>query len=218
MASMRDIQRRKVSVQSTGQITKAMKLVSTVKLQKARARVESTKPYFEQMYSAVQSILARSGNVKHKYLKSYEDKKKAVIVITSNRGLAGGYISNIVKLLTKNEEFSKNFKRRQPSKDHWMDFSIGSSACHIGVTQIRKTNSIGVELYINDDKELFKSIYVHKEDVEKIMMDYDKLVMIPNELTYVRQLEQYNIFSSKINIIPTLVHQYCEKVFQKPQK
>ena len=108
MASMRDIQRRKVSVQSTGQITKAMKLVSTVKLQKARARVEGTKPYFEQMYSAVQSILARSGNVKHKYLKSYEDKKKAVIVITSNRGLAGGYISNIVKLLTKNEEFSKN--------------------------------------------------------------------------------------------------------------
>lgn len=108
MASMRDIQRRKVSVQSTGQITKAMKLVSTVKLQKARARVEGTKPYFEQMYSAVQSILARSGNVKHKYLKSYEDKKKAVIVITSNRGLAGGYISNIVKLLTKNEEFSKD--------------------------------------------------------------------------------------------------------------
>lgn len=50
-----------------------------------------------------------------------------------------------------------------------MDFSIGLSACHIGVTQIRKTNSIGVELYINDDKELFKSIFAHKDDVEKIM-------------------------------------------------
>ena len=65
--------------------------------------------------------------------------------------------------------FSKEFNKRKPTTDHWMDFSIGSSACHIGVTQIRKTNSIGVELYINDDKELFKSIYVHKEDVEKIM-------------------------------------------------
>lgn len=108
MASMRDIQRRKVSVQSTGQITKAMKLVSTVKLQKSRARVESTKPYFNEMYEAVTSILARSGNVRHKYLKSYEDKKKAIIVITSNRGLAGGYNSNIVKLLTGNEEFSKD--------------------------------------------------------------------------------------------------------------
>ena len=65
--------------------------------------------------------------------------------------------------------FAKEFNKRKPTTDHWMDFSIGSSACHIGVTQIRKTNSIGVELYINDDKELFKSIYVHKEDVEKIM-------------------------------------------------
>ena len=108
MASMRDIQRRKVSVQSTGQITKAMKLVSTVKLQKARQRVENTKPYFNEMYEAVTSILARSGNVNHKYLQSYEDKKKAVIVISSNRGLAGGYNSNIVKLLTTNEEFSKD--------------------------------------------------------------------------------------------------------------
>lgn len=49
-------------------------------------------------------------------------------------------------------------------------------------------------------------------------MEYVELVMIPNELTDVRQLEQYNILSSKINIIPTLLHQYCEKVFQKPQK
>ena len=50
MASMRDIKRRKESVQSTGQITKAMKLVSTVKLQKAKASAENTKPYFDCMY------------------------------------------------------------------------------------------------------------------------------------------------------------------------
>ena len=107
MASMRDIQRRKSSVESTGQITKAMKLVSTVKLQKARGRAESSKPYFDGMYDAVASILARSGNIKHRFLQSHPDKKKAVIVITSNRGLAGGYNSNIVKLLLNNEEFSK---------------------------------------------------------------------------------------------------------------
>jgi hypothetical protein len=50
-----------------------------------------------------------------------------------------------------------------------MDFSIGSSAAHIGVTQIQKRNAIGVEFYINDDKELFKSLFAHKEDVESIM-------------------------------------------------
>ena len=100
MASMRDIKRRQASVQSTGQITKAMKLVSTVKLQKARSRAENTKAYFDGMYNTVASILARSTNIRHRYLKADSDKKKAVVVITSNRGLAGGYNANMVRLVT----------------------------------------------------------------------------------------------------------------------
>ena len=109
MASMRDIQRRKVSVQSTEQITKAMKLVATVKLQKARTRAEKAKPYFNNMYETVQEMLSRSGNIEHKFLKPGASDKKAVIVITGNRGLAGGYNNNVTKLLTKNPEFSKYF-------------------------------------------------------------------------------------------------------------
>ena len=101
MASMRDIKRRKESIQSTQQITKAMKLVSTVKLQKAKTRAESAKPYFQKMYDTVQSILSRSGNIEHPYLTSNGSKKKAVIVVTSNRGLAGGYNNNIVKLVAE---------------------------------------------------------------------------------------------------------------------
>lgn len=108
MASMRDIQRRKVSVQSTEQITKAMKLVATVKLQKARTRAEKAKPYFNNMYETVQEMLSRSGNIEHKFLKPGASDKKAVIVITGNRGLAGGYNNNVTKLLTKNPEFSKD--------------------------------------------------------------------------------------------------------------
>lgn len=107
MASMRDIKRRKSSVQSTQQITKAMKLVSTVKLQRARASAERSKIYFECMYKTVQSILGRTGDMEHKYLQAGESTKKAVIVITSNRGLAGGYNSNIIKLVTRHEEWKK---------------------------------------------------------------------------------------------------------------
>ncbi len=107
MASMRDIKRRKVSVQSTQQITKAMKLVSTVKLQRARAAAERSKRYFDSMYKTVQSILARTGNIEHKFLQPGESAKKAVIVITSNRGLAGGYNSNIIKLITRHETWKK---------------------------------------------------------------------------------------------------------------
>lgn len=99
MASMRDIKRRRASIQSTGQITKAMKLVSTVKLQKSRAKAESSKPYFELMYATIASMLQKSGVMDHKYLRHGKSEKKAVIAITSNRGLAGGYNNNIVKLI-----------------------------------------------------------------------------------------------------------------------
>ncbi len=100
MASMRDIKRRKGSIQSTQQITKAMKLVSTVKLQRAKQRAEQSKAYFNCMYETVTSMLAKTGGLNHPYLKAGDSEKKAVIVITSNRGLAGGYNSNVVKLVT----------------------------------------------------------------------------------------------------------------------
>ena len=103
MASMRDIQRRRNSIASTQQITKAMKLVSTVKLQRTREKAEECKPYFNHMYATVTSMLARTGIVEHPYLKSGKSEKKGVIVISSNRGLAGGYNSNIVKMLTQGE-------------------------------------------------------------------------------------------------------------------
>ena len=121
MASMRDIKRRKNSVTSTQQITKAMKLVSTVKLQKARSRAESTNPYTDQMFKTVSSMMAKSGTINHPYLKAGESNRKAVIVITSNRGLAGGYNSNIVKLIT-----SSDF-----NKDDLDIYALGSKGCDL---------------------------------------------------------------------------------------
>ena len=108
MASMRDIKRRKESVQSTGQITKAMKLVSSVKLQKAKVGEEVSKPYFDTMYETVADMIAKSAQMSHPFLQKSQSEKKAVITITSNRGLAGGYNSNIVKLVSKDERFNKD--------------------------------------------------------------------------------------------------------------
>ncbi len=104
---MRDIKRRRSSIQSTQQITKAMKLVSTVKLQRARAGAERSKSYFTCMYDTVSNILKRVGHVEHKYLMPGATGKKAVILITSNRGLAGGYNNNVAKLVTRHETWKK---------------------------------------------------------------------------------------------------------------
>ena len=106
MASMREIKRRRVSIQSTQQITKAMKLVATVKLQKAKGRAENSKAYFQYMYRTVTSMLAKAGNIDHPYLKGQSSDKVGIVVITSDRGLAGGYNSNVAKLV-----LSSGFKK-----------------------------------------------------------------------------------------------------------
>lgn len=66
----------------------------------------------------------------------------------------------------KNETFAKAFKKRKPSTDHWMDLSIGSSACHLGITMVQKRSETGVELYVGDDKDLFCSLYEKKDAIE----------------------------------------------------
>ncbi len=103
MASMREIKRRRDSIQSTQQITKAMKLVATVKLQKARQRAEDSKAYFQYMYKTVTSMLAKAGSIDHPYLKGRDSDRVGIALITSNRGLAGGYNSNVVKLVLGGE-------------------------------------------------------------------------------------------------------------------
>ncbi|MBO4410581.1 MAG: ATP synthase F1 subunit gamma [Lachnospiraceae bacterium] len=100
MASMREIKRRRASIESTEQITKAMKLVATVKLQRAREKAESGKPYSRVMYETAQHILRKCKGMQHRYLVERPGGKTGMILITSNRGLAGGYNSNAIRQVT----------------------------------------------------------------------------------------------------------------------
>ena len=89
MASMREIKRRRASIESTEQITKAMKLVATVKLQRARIKAESGKPYSRLMLETAKHILKKCRGMNHRYLRERSGGKIGIVVITSNRGLAG---------------------------------------------------------------------------------------------------------------------------------
>lgn len=102
MAGMgtRDIKRKIKSINSTMQITKAMELVSTAKLKRAKDRLELTKPYFETVYGTIQDLLRSEKNLKHEYLTQREVNKTLYIVITGDRGLCGGYNNNAMRLVT----------------------------------------------------------------------------------------------------------------------
>ncbi len=66
----------------------------------------------------------------------------------------------------KDNRFAKSFNKRKANTDHWMTFSIGSSACNITLSQIRKFNHVIVECYIPDDKELYHKFNSHKTNIE----------------------------------------------------
>lgn len=68
---------------------------------------------------------------------------------------------------TNNTDFNKQFKVRNPSTDHWMNFSIKTSSCHISVSQIAKRNAISVEVYIPDNKELYQHFLKHKDEIQQ---------------------------------------------------
>ena len=104
-SSMKDIKLRIKSVESTMQITKAMELVASSKMRRAKERVEHSRPYFETLYETLTKIAAADPRAQKGYLRRKEGSGRTLlIVIAGDRGLAGGYNANIFKLAAEQEE------------------------------------------------------------------------------------------------------------------
>ena len=102
--STKEIKNRIRSMESTKQITKAMEMVAASKLRHAQARVLNSRPYFEILYSTITDIVNSNSDFSSPYLVKREVKKSLYVVIAGDRGLAGGYNSNILKLVTAEME------------------------------------------------------------------------------------------------------------------
>ena len=102
--SSKEIKTRIRSMESTKQITKAMEMVAASKLRRAQAQVLSSRPYFEILYSTIQNIVETNRETASPYLVKRPVKKTAYVVIAGDRGLAGGYNSNILKLVLADME------------------------------------------------------------------------------------------------------------------
>lgn len=100
MPTTREIKRRMRGISNTRQITKAMELVSTTKLRKARLKLDKTRPYYTTVVENIRSVM-EFVNENHRYLKNREVKNSLYIVMTSDRGLAGGYNNNILHKVEK---------------------------------------------------------------------------------------------------------------------
>lgn len=101
MQGIRDIKRRIKSVKNTQQITKAMKMVAAAKLRKAQEKVAASKAYDEKIREVVQRVLSNTADYSNPILTGSPEGKPAYIVITADRGLAGGYNANVIRTAIK---------------------------------------------------------------------------------------------------------------------
>lgn len=119
MASLRDIKNRITSTKKTSQITKAMQMVSASKLNRAELNAKAFVPYMEKIQDVVASIAAGSNDTSHAMMTTRPVQKTAYLVITSDRGLVGGYNSNILRTVMS------KIRQRHTSNDEFVILSIG---------------------------------------------------------------------------------------------
>ncbi|TWT27658.1 ATP synthase F1 subunit gamma [Planomicrobium sp. CPCC 101110] len=119
MASLRDIKNRITSTKKTSQITKAMQMVSASKLNRAEVNAKAFVPYMGKIQDVVSAIAAGSNDTSHPMMTTRPVKKTAYLVITSDRGLVGGYNSNILRTVTA------KIRQRHTSNDEFVILSIG---------------------------------------------------------------------------------------------
>ena len=97
MATLRDIQRRIRSVQSTQKITRAMKLVAAAKLRRAQERIVSARPYASKMAELLGNLVSGTDGAAHPLLEQREGPRRQIVIVTADKGLAGAFNSNIIR-------------------------------------------------------------------------------------------------------------------------
>jgi len=96
-AGMKDIKRRIKSVESTRQITKAMELVASSKMRRAKEQAEKSRPQFRMLYETLSDIASHNRDLSSDYVKARPEQRSCVVVVAGDRGLAGGYNTNVFK-------------------------------------------------------------------------------------------------------------------------
>ena len=192
MASLKELRTRITSVKSTRQITSAMKMVSAAKLKRAQDAIVQMRPYANKMKEILQNVSATLDSSEGIYSQEREVKNVLLVAITSNRGLCGGFNSNVIKRtnLAIREEFANANVSVLPIGKKAFDAFKNTEYMHKNEHLPQEYNSI----FDNLD-------YEHTAPIAEAVMerfvagDYDKVMFIYNQFknaaTQIVQLEQF---------------------------
>ncbi|MFZ2539975.1 MAG: ATP synthase F1 subunit gamma [Oscillospiraceae bacterium] len=161
--SMKDIKRRIKSIESTGQITKAMELVASSKLRHAKERAIAAAPFFDELYNTICDISSYNSDFSSVYVQPREVKNSLFIIIAGDRGLAGGYNSNVLKLANKamNGKNVKVLAIGKKAVDHYekagiMVAGFAGVAEDIDHLRVEKIAKVAIDMYkIGEVDEVF---------------------------------------------------------------
>ena len=186
MANLKEIRNRITSVQSTMQITSAMKMVSAAKLKKAQDAITAMRPYAEKLTELLQNLSSTlEGEVGGSYTTQREIKKVLVVAITSNRGLAGAFNTNVIKQ-------AKSIAEQYPGKTVDI-YSIGKK----GNDVLKKTHSVISNQTSVFDNLTFDTVAVLADELTQLFIsgEYDKIEIVYNQFknaaTQIVQTEQF---------------------------
>ncbi|MCH5585233.1 F0F1 ATP synthase subunit gamma [Shimazuella sp. AN120528] len=174
MATMREIKLKINSFEKTKQITKAMKMVAASYLRKAQEQAEASRPYAEKLKEVITGLAQGGSSVKHPMLQSRPVSKTGYLIVTSDRGLVGGYNSNLIRLLMQKLE------ERHSSKDEYVVFVIGRK----GLEVLKKRNLpiIGQTTGVSAIPQFSEVINIAKDAVSNYADgNYDELYLLYNE-------------------------------------
>lgn len=182
---IREIKRQIKGFQSTKQITKAMEMIAATTLRKAQSAAEAARPYADKIREVITGIASASTNFRHPMLQSRPVKKTGYLVITSDRGLAGGFNANILR------KVMAEIREKHQSPDEYAIFVIGRK----GRDFFRRRNlPILEEITGLHDTPTFSDIKsIATEAVRNYAEgEYDELYLV------------YNQFKNVITQIPTI--------------
>ena len=187
-SSTREIRSRVRGINSTMQITRAMEMVASSKLRQAREILERTIPFYNTVYENIREALGTTRNMKHPYLETREVKKSLYILVTADRGLAGGFNANVIRML---ENEIKDIKENvslilvgSKGRDYFVKRGYNVLAEFVGETEspdfadARKIGDCALEAFKNNEVDEVKVIYT--EYITTLSQKANELKLLPS--------------------------------------